>query len=349
MCRKVGAKTVIGCEIKKKTQLAVKRSKKIGLSLTTCLITVMFAVFSLAPKIIEKINYRSLQTTRDSFEGNSRFWGVCIWEWNANGNLRTMNRVFQRLGYEFVNGTNDEEWDVLWSLEYPFCGRWPEIFKPVRQPLKFHQRINHFPGINFITSKVYMNSVNQEHPYILQSFRFPEKINEFKAYAAANPTKKIVEKDHQNRGVRIVNMTDVNYDTENLFYQEFMDRPFLIDGRVFDLGIFVLITSVDPLRIYRYTNEILLRFCPEPYHPFDEHDTRKYVISDDHSHFFEIPSLNHYFDKYGFSFKNALLDYLSNRGHNVEDLQRRIDDAIVQVIQRSEMNIVEEVCKFCST
>src|SRR5690349_18928234 len=32
-----------------------------------------------------------------------KYWGVCIWEWNENGNLRTMNRVFNRLSFVPVN------------------------------------------------------------------------------------------------------------------------------------------------------------------------------------------------------------------------------------------------------
>jgi hypothetical protein len=46
-----------------------------------------------------------------------KYWNVCTATWNPNGNLRTMNRVFERLGYTFVNPLDGDDWDVLWSLE----------------------------------------------------------------------------------------------------------------------------------------------------------------------------------------------------------------------------------------
>lgn len=43
-------------------------------------------------------------------------------EWHAAGSLRTMNRVFQQMNVQFVNGSVEDDWDVLWSVEHPFPG-----------------------------------------------------------------------------------------------------------------------------------------------------------------------------------------------------------------------------------
>lgn len=52
--------------------------------------------------------------------------------------------------------------------------------------------------------------------------------------------------------------------------------------RKFDLGIYVVVTSVHPLRVYYYDTDVLLRFCREDYEPFDPLNENKYVVGDDY-------------------------------------------------------------------
>ena len=49
-----------------------------------------------------------------------------------------------------------------------------------------------------------------------------------------------------------------------MIVQEYCDKPFLIDGFKFDLRIYVLVTSCDPLRVFLY-NDGLVRLSTEPY------------------------------------------------------------------------------------
>lgn len=52
--------------------------------------------------------------------------------------------------------------------------------------------------------------------------------------------------------------------TEHFIVQEYIEKPFLLDGYKFDLRIYVLITSCDPLRVFLF-NDGLVRMSTEKY------------------------------------------------------------------------------------
>lgn len=250
-----------------------------------------------------------------------RFWPYVKKMWNKNDNLRTHKRVAERLGFRAVNGSGDDNWDLLWSIEYPFY-EFPDKMKN----LKPHQRVNHFPGINYITNKALMSTTNR-FPFVPASFRFPKMRDEFSKFITQNPNTKLVVKSEHNRGVEIVTIDKVDFEkTNEKVYQEFIENPLLIDDRAFDMGVYVLIASINPLRIYRFKSEVLLRFCPEPYYPFDPKNVDKYVIYETQKIVTEMPSLKDQVTKLGYSFKASFEDHLESRGYNVTDLWRKVDD-----------------------
>ena len=193
-----------------------------------------------------------------------------------------MDRVFNTLQYDFVNGTLGENWDFLWSIESPFSKgdeKIEFIFANItNKRLRQEQKINHFPGISALASKSYMNEINADLPYILPSFILPQDKKKFHKFLNDNPKAKLVEKNVYNRGVYLIDAKDVLYEDSEVFYQQFMDKPFLIDGHAFDFGIFVLITSFDPIRVYRFDADVLFRFCKEKYYPFDPEIRNKFVV-----------------------------------------------------------------------
>ena len=141
-----------------------------------------------------------------------------------------MYRVFDRLDYASVNGFEDDDWDVLWNFEYPFeSKRTPELRNKTVKPLKPHQKLNHIPGIAWIGSKSWMTTRNREIKTILSGFQFPHQIEEFKKFVMANPEAKFVVKHFENRGIKLVNHSDINFEKSDSFYQLFMERPLLID------------------------------------------------------------------------------------------------------------------------
>ena len=45
-----------------------------------------------------------------------------------------------------------------------------------------------------------------------------------------------------------------------MYRQVYVDDPLLIDGYKFDIGLYTMITSIDPLRIYVFEGDVLLRY-----------------------------------------------------------------------------------------
>lgn len=178
---------------------------------------------------------------------------------NDTSYLRHVRAVLQRLG--FHESSNESDWDLLWAHDYPFRALSMQLYR-----LQEHQRINHFPGCGYITNKLDLSTSSGR--YIPAAFKMPNDQEAFLHYAKLNPSKKFVQKSNDHRGIRIRDSRDTNF-TTGTFIQEFIERPYLVDGYKFDIGIYTVITSVDPLRVYIYKGDVLFRFCPVKYYPFD--------------------------------------------------------------------------------
>lgn len=118
-----------------------------------------------------------------------RYWSILNESCKLNRNLSMVHRVFDQLGYQNVNGLNGDDWDVFWSHDFPFSTHKSDNFETILQSLKPNQLINHIPGLESITVKDSMSSRNGDLEFILPAFEFPDMIDDFKKYIAANPTK----------------------------------------------------------------------------------------------------------------------------------------------------------------
>lgn len=82
---------------------------------------------------------------------------------------------------------------------------------------------------------------------------------------------------------------------------------------MWDIGYYVAITSVDPLRVYIYDN-VLLRHCTRDYQ-WDLSKAHKdsYVVSDEYAPPWALPSLRGYFG-WGLSTENVLRAHFKKQG-----------------------------------
>ena len=131
------------------------------------------------------------------------------------------------------------------------------------------------------------------------------------------------------------------------FLQVFLENPFLVDGHSFDIGIYVLITSIDPLRIYRYKRENLFRFCPEPYHPFNPNNHKKFIVQEDHISFWEMNVFKELALKFNFSQSVIFKLYLRQNGCDPEELWTKFDEAISTVMLLRVSHVIEVLNTEC--
>ena len=96
-------------------------------------------------------------------------------------------------------------------------------------------------------------------------------------YSQSNPDKLFVQKNSNHRGVKVIPLDKLDLKSNGSFIQEFIQDPMLIDGYKFDVGVYTIITSIDPLRIYVYNGDCQIRFCSKKYHPFDQSMLPKFV------------------------------------------------------------------------
>lgn len=253
---------------------------------------------------------------------------------SSNQNLKHIRLVLDRLGY--AHGSNESDWDLLWAHKFPF-----NQFHSQLHQLSAHQKVNHFPGCGYIANKNDLATLDLK--YVPKAFKLPQDKFKFLEYANEFRHKLFVQKSNAHRHIYVRNVEDIDFNRNDTFIQEFIANPLLVDGHKFDIGVFVIITSVDPLRLYIYKCDVLIRYCPLKYYPFDSKIVDKYVVSGNYLPTWEVPSLAEYYTGLGFGMKDSFDAYMTSKGINTENVWIQAEDAIRSVILAREKNLADSV------
>ncbi|XP_048108998.1 tubulin polyglutamylase TTLL7 isoform X2 [Alosa alosa] len=150
--------------------------------------------------------------------------------------------------------------------------------------LRNYQRINHFPGMGEICRKdcLARNMAKmikfqpQEYSFIPKTWIFPAEYTQFQNYVKELRRKRkqktfIVKPANgaMGHGISLIRNCEKLPSQEHYIVQEYLEKPFLMEGYKFDLRIYILVTSCDPLRIFLY-NDGLVRMGTEKYHSPNE-------------------------------------------------------------------------------
>lgn len=168
-------------------------------------------------------------------------------------------------------------WDTCWFTGMPK----PKVF----EQLKPGKTISHIPGNNSLTIKNNLFSVleaarrriiEQEGiesarrlAFFPRAYSMPGDYQALQEAAALNPDKRWILKPKnasRGRGISMVKDPAQVPREEKWMVQEYLDNPHLYHGYKYVLRLYVLITSVDPLRIYLY-REGSAKLASEKYDP----------------------------------------------------------------------------------
>lgn len=264
------------------------------------------------------------------------------WFYMARGYMwifYSVDNVLRNLGLEKIevnikrrqNVHND--WDLLWSYDYH--NEIPIDFSKVQ----YYQKINHIPG-NFVLCMKDNLAVNTNSRFIPKAFNNSESLL---AYAEDHPNARYVQKLWSNRGVELKKAEEIDFKIfgpgYKYFAQVYIENPLLIDGHKFDFGVYVLITSIDPLRIYYYNKNTLIRLCEQKYNPNNYDDVDSYVISDACLFSWDIDGLSVYYNK-TFTYKDAMNAYFTKRGRDMGKVWREVEEAIREVVVQKEYSFI---------
>ena len=172
----------------------------------------------------------------------------------------TVFNVLEHVGFYYVNNTANENWSLLWAHEYPFNNEEKTRFI---SNMKGFQKVNKIPGLTYLTNKILLVT-SSGLPEIPKAFRIPQQMSELQKYSETHPKTMFVHKNAQHRGIEIQTVEDLlsrQEDKKESFAQVYVPNPLLIDGYKFDIGVYVIVSSISPLRVYIYEDDAQFRFC----------------------------------------------------------------------------------------
>ncbi|XP_030564047.1 tubulin polyglutamylase TTLL6 [Drosophila novamexicana] len=239
--------------------------------------------------------------------------------------------VLNIFGYKRVE--LEDNWDLLWAHDYPFR------VMPKLKNLEKHQFVNHLPGCGYLTNKVDLCTTRL--PFLPRAFRLPDQRNALLEYASAHPEALFVQKHNEHRHIKVRALNDIDFHSNDSFVQEFIQKPFLVDGHKFDIGVYVVITSINPLRVYIYNGDVLFRYCPVKYYPFDFEIQDKYVVADNYLPTWEVPSLRKYYNNYGGSMRASFEAYVRDQNMDPSKIWPQVEHIIRTTILTKEQDLID--------
>ena len=248
----------------------------------------------------------------------------------------------------------------------PGNGSWPVCWAPpgdkLWKELPLGSIVNHFPGswtlgrkdgLSRILTEQQRRLGNHDYNFVPQTFTLPgDRSTLERAWSegtlmggGAFIVKPL--NSSRGRGIHICNDIDEIEPDAKVLVQEYIHRPLLLQERKFDLRIYVLVTSFEPLRAYTY-DQGLCRFATQPYAPpsaddvgsrsahltnysINKHD-KTYIANEDA----EEDGVGH---KWSLA---ACYRALSEKGIDVAALRKRVDALLAKTLIAAQPHVSQK-------
>ena len=247
--------------------------------------------------------------------------------------------------------------NIIWHL-YSICN-----MQQLIREIHHNQHYNHFPSTFALGRKDYMykhyklfhNKFKNDFNYVPETFILPEDSNDFlEKYKTIIPnlsfckTKFIVKPVglSRGRGIKILSnksefkhLLKISQSKHGLNYliSRYISKPHLINNKKYDLRVYVLISSLFPLKIYMY-KEGLVRFATEEYIKGDYKNVfihlTNYSINKKNIPRYNINDNNENYQNYSKWSFSQYKEYFesNNQGEHYKNIMRKVKDIIVKTI-----------------
>ncbi|NWZ76476.1 TTLL5 polyglutamylase, partial [Poecile atricapillus] len=267
---------------------------------------------------------------------------------------RLVRSILSAHGFHEVH-PNSSDYNLMWTGSH---------LKPcLLRSLTDVQKVNHFPRSYELTRKdrLYKNICRMQlaHGFktfhiLPQTFILPTEYQDFCNTFSKDRGPWIVKPvaSSRGRGVYLINNPNQIVVEDNILVSRYISNPLLIDDFKFDVRLYVLVTSYDPLVVYLY-EEGLARFATVRYDQASKNIKNQfmhltnysvnkksgdYVSCDD-------PEVEDYGNKWSMS---AMLRYLKQEGRDTAALMASVEDLIIKTLVSAELSIASACKSFLS-
>ena len=260
---------------------------------------------------------------------------------SINGNAPSKNYYFKLIGNEcllvkklledngFIQAKSNEPWTIAWSSGHIKLNSYEKLSR--------YQKMNHFPRSNELTRKDLLYK-----KYTFLKDKMDKNPNQFwivKPVASS-----------QGRGIFLTQSINDIPSNHQTIVSRYIINPFLINNKKFDLRIYAFVTSIVPLRIYRF-KEGLTRFSANNYN-LDVNDRcahlTNYAVNKNNKNYVQNESpfdVDYNSSKWTLT---SLQQYLEEHNINSELVFSKIDDIIIKTFISSENNLINAISKYCA-